>query len=306
MIIREIESLLDAIGNRAALSEERNFPERAEALDRIEFAILDRIEGLIDPSHPSGALLECRRRAEGLRSRFEAIDEALFQRLRSRIREGEHKGAGFRTLVETYVPIPAGTGPHAEPVADRNRIGYDVLDAFINGLLHPLAAPEETREREPEMVFYQKTPARIVFDMMGSGGISGADVFFDLGSGLGQVPILINLLSGAEAKGVEFEPAYCDYANACAADLRLTRVETLQADARRADYSRGTVFFMYTPFEGRILQDVLERLREESRSRRIRVFTYGPCTGPVSRQGWLRLVDGNPDHPFQLGSFESL
>jgi hypothetical protein len=39
--------------------------------------------------------------------------------------------------------------------------------------------------------------------------ITQADVFFDLGSGLGQVPILVNLLSGAAAKGMEFEPVYC-------------------------------------------------------------------------------------------------
>jgi SAM-dependent methyltransferase len=156
------------------------------------------------------------------------------------------------------------------------------------------------------MVYYQPTPARIILELVEKANLTGKDVFYDLGSGLGQVPILVNLLSEAQAKGIEFEPAYCDYARACAAELNLSRVEFINVDARKADYSDGTVFFMYTPFEGSLLQEVLEKLRGESRKRMIKLFTYGPCTPQVSQQSWLECVDQNGNHIYKLGVFRSL
>jgi precorrin-6B methylase 2 len=177
---------------------------------------------------------------------------------------------------------------------------------FINGLLLIEAVPLETKAREPEMVYYQPTPARIIFELVEKAQLTREDVFYDMGSGLGQAPILVHLLSGATAKGIEFEPAYCDYARECAADLNLSAVEFINAEARTADYSEGTVFFRYTPFEGGVLQEVLEMLWEASRRRRIRLFTYGPCTLQVSQQSWLKCVDQNRAHLYKLGVFRSL
>jgi precorrin-6B methylase 2 len=166
--------------------------------------------------------------------------------------------------------------------------------------------PVETKERQPEMVFYQPTPARIVLELVEKASLKKEDVFYDMGSGLGQVSMLVNLLSGVRAKGVEFEPAYCDYARRCAKELNLSRVEFINADAREMDYSDGTVFFMYTPFEGKLLQEVLEKLKGESQRRKIRVCTYGPCTLQVSRQSWLKRVDQNGNSVHQLAVFKSV
>jgi len=143
------------------------------------------------------------------------------------------------------------------------------------------------------MVFYQPTPARIVLQLVDRAGFLQHDVFYDIGSGLGQVSILVHLLSGIRAKGVEFEPTYCDYARRCARGLNLPEVQFINADAREADYSDGTIFFMYSPFEGRMLERVLERLRHESAKRSIRLCTYGPCTQQVNRQSWLECLDDN-------------
>ena len=115
----------------------------------------------------------------------------------------------------------------------------------------------------------------------------------------------MHLLSGATARGVEFEPAFCEYAQACAAALGLTQVAFITADARRADYTEGNVFFMYTPFEGSMLREVLERLRELSRSGPIRLATYGSCTTIVAQQDWLSA--SNPAEPgsYRLAIFRS-
>jgi SAM-dependent methyltransferase len=155
------------------------------------------------------------------------------------------------------------------------------------------------------MVFYQPTPARIVLELIEKADLTKEDVFYDAGSGLGQVAILVNLLSGVRTKGVELEPAYCDYARRCTRELNLSQVEFMNVDAREADYSDGTVFFMYTPFEGSLLQEVLEKLKGESCKRMIWVYTYGPCTLQVARQSWLERVDRNGDCMHKLAMFRS-
>jgi hypothetical protein len=115
----------------------------------------------------------------------------------------------------------------------------------------------------------------------------------------------MHLLSGVRARGVEVEPAYCHYARRCARELSLSQVEFINADAREADYSDGTIFFLYTPFEGRMLEQVLERLKHESKKRRIQLCTYGPCTPQVARQKWLERGDQNSTRADRLAAFRT-
>jgi SAM-dependent methyltransferase len=191
------------------------------------------------------------------------------------------KGKELMHLLEEFL--------HEEmaPFPPTDTTSYDNLDLFVNGILTFRELPVETRKREPDMVYYQKTPARIILKLIRQAELAPQDVFFDLGSGMGQVSILVNLLGSVISKGVEFEPSFCDYAKKCASDLQLHDVNFTNIDARSADYSSGTVFFMYTPFEGKMLLDVLERLRNESKKRKIKLFTYGPCTVVVAKQDWL-------------------
>jgi hypothetical protein len=298
MVICEIRSDIEDIEKNSALYEETNFDSRVEAIDYIEFNIIDRIEGLLHTINQPEELTTLKQSAERVKRQLEEIDDNLFQRLRANIRGGGCTGTALKGLIDEYV----GGDPRKQHV----EIGYDSLDVFVNGLLLVNPVPIETKNREPEMVYYQQTPARIILELVEKAHFTGKDVFYDLGSGLGQVPILVNLLSGTTAKGIEFEPAYCDYARGCAAELNLSRVEFVNVDARKADYSDGTVFFMYTPFKGRLLQEMLEKLREEARWRRIRLFTYGPCTPEVSRQSWLKCVNQNGADLNQLGVFRSL
>ncbi len=300
MVIYEIQSDIKAIEKNSALYEETNFDSRVEAIDYIEFNVIDRIEGLLHTINQPEELTILKQYAERVKRQLEEINDNLFQRLRADIRAGVCPGTALKGLIDEYVGCDSRGGKQ------QDEIGYDSLDVFINGLLLIQAVPIETKDREPEMVYYQQTPARIILELVEKAHLTGKDVFYDLGSGLGQVPILVNLLSGATAKGIEFEPAYCDYARGCAAELNLSRVEFVNVDTRKVDYSDGTVFFMYTPFEGRLLQEVLEKLRGESRRRRIRLFTYGPCTPKVSRQSWLKCVDQNGAHIYKLGVFRSL
>jgi len=158
---------------------------------------------------------------------------------------------------------------------------------------------------EPEMVFYQPTPARAILSLVERANLGPGDALCDLGSGLGHVVLLVALLSGARARGVEIEPAYVEHAAACARRLDVQGVEFLQGDARRASFAEATVFFMYTPFRGAMLDEVLEALRREAARRAFRVCTIGPCTAAVAEKRWLRPAGERASGEHEIAVFHT-
>lgn len=298
--IFEIQSYIKAIEKNPLLYEEKNVDKRIEVIDFIEFQVIGQIEELLLKTAQPDQLILLKYRAEKVIAELEEIDFNLFQKLHAKIRTGGYTGKEFKNLVNEYIDFDLNDKEHQEEP------GYDSLDIFINGLSSFQTMPEQTKDLEPEMVYYQKTPARIVFELVEKTHFTKEDVFFDLGSGLGQVAILVNLLAGVTVKGVEFEPAFCDYARDCAAELNLPNVTFINVDARKADYSEGTVFFMFTPFKGEIMEEVLAILRNESLRRKIKIITYGPCTVQVALQSWLHSAPSEDDNIYKLSTFTSL
>lgn len=266
-IVDKLQSDIQTIGGDTSLRNEKNFDARVDAIDFIDSWVIDQIE--------APAVL--RQYAERIKTELEQVDINLFKRLRNEIGAKQHRGKDFIDLVKQYV--------HFNP--KNEEAGYDNLDIFINQLFSFLPVPRQSWDLQADMVYYQKTPARVVLEIVEIADLNENDVFVDLGSGLGQVAMLIHILTGITVKGVEFEPAFCDYAAACAKELNLTGTKFINTDARDADYSAGTVFFMYTPFTGQILQNVLEMLKKESLNKKIRIITYGPCTIQIAEQPWL-------------------
>ena len=118
--------------------------------------------------------------------------------------------------------------------------------------------------------------------------VAEEDVFVDLGSGLGHVPLLVSMITGVQSLGIEMQAAYVVSARECAQSLQLSRVQFITQDTRDADLSRGTVFYLYSPFNGSILTDVLSALRREGTRRSIKICSLGPCTPTVANERWLK------------------
>lgn len=281
--ISAIQATLEALEQDADLSEPNNFARRADAIDWLEFHLIDNQDPTID---------ELKLRAAQLQTRFRKIDQALLARLRGEIKVGKLNGAHLREVLCQS----AGAG-------DSEFAGYDALDVLVAGVLELCQPPQETLPREAEMVFYQPTPARIVLALIDAAKISAQDVFYDLGSGLGQVCFLVNLLTGAKTIGVEYEPAFCDSARQSASNLNLKNIEFINRDARTLDYTDGTVFFLYTPFKGKMLQTVLRKL--ETQQRQIRVGTFGSCTPVVAQQWWLKPITQKFSGDYEFAVFDS-
>ena len=297
-MISEIQVNIDQTEAQPAIYEFANFNIRANAIDFIEFHIIDRIEGLIQHAGMNDELFNLKIRAKTLKEKLENIDTEMFRELEHQIQISENKGFVFRKMIEDFF-----SGCLTD-VERQNAAGYDNIDILVNRLLSIDPIPEVKREPEPDMAFYQKTPARIIFELCKK--INHHDIFFDIGCGVGQVVILVNLMSNAKAIGIEFEPAYCYYAKEVASRFRLVNVLFINDNAKNIDYSEGSVFFLYTPFFGTMLRQVLSLLQKHSFDKMIRIFTYGPCSIEIAKQNWLQCMNGKGDNVYKLYEFKSL
>ncbi len=178
--------------------------------------------------------------------------------------------------------------PDSDAEADpTNHVGYDCLDELLSGILQFQQPSPQPVQLDSEMVAYQPTPARHIFDLLNRTALTEHDTLIDLGSGLGHVILLASICSRASCTGIELEPSYIACARNCARSLNLNNAFFIQADARAADLSRGTVFYLYTPFTGAILREVLNALRHQALTRQIRICTFGPCIPLVVEEPWL-------------------
>ncbi len=291
-IYAAIETDMKLLEDDASLLDEINFEKRVDAIDFIEFQIIDRLSSL-ETSAPAAELVI---RAELLKGMLLNVDTTLFSTLRENIKNRVYSGGAFREMVRHYVQSCFETS------VQQGR-GYTNLDIFVSALLHEYPAPEPIMEPKPGMVFYQKTPAKVIFEL--AAALGGDDVLADIGSGLGQLALLVNLLSGAATIGVEYEPTYCKYATSCADQLGLPNVTFINGDALDADYSRVTAVFMYTPFMGQMLQQMLDKLYKRMHERAMRIFSYGPCTPVVEAQPWLLCVNNHATSADTLCEFRS-
>jgi hypothetical protein len=272
-----LANLVEELEQDRSLNEPRHFRQRFEALDRLD-VYLPNEQLSASGSGPIGTALQGR--AGAIYSRLESLNSELYETIRSDIR----RGAGAQSLLEWLPDGNTATG-------FANCGGYDYLDELINGVLRFEEPSPETVRLDAEMVAYQPTPARHIFDLIHRTPLNEHDLMIDLGSGLGHVPLIVSICSKANCIGIELESAYVDCARKSALSLNLNSARFIQSDVRIADLRDGTIFYLYTPFTGGILQDVLNSLRREAAKRQIRVCTFGPCSRVVAEVQWLNVVE---------------
>lgn len=274
-----LQRLVEQFENDLSLVEPDQLRRRLEALDRIDAYL--PCSNAHAAFAAAGIEPELQRRAKAICARLEATNGALYESIRGEIQQACQPDALLR-WVHLFLPSEEEDG-------SANGLGYDYLDQVISGVFlfeEPAAAQTSA---DSEKVFYQPTPARHIFTLLKLTALTADDVLVDLGSGLGHVCLLGSICTRATSIGIESEAAYVDCARQCARRLNLQdKVTFLHQDAREADFSTGTVFYLYTPFRGSILSVVLRRLKHEARTRAIRICSYGPCTSVIAREPWLK------------------
>lgn len=268
-----------------------NFRGRAHAL-----ALTDLALEYIRYGRRGENLAALQQAAVGLRQKVQETNNRVIQFWRAQIKAETCTPAVFTQFCLEVVGPPPESRLHVTPTG---------LDEFIGGLLDIGEQPDETRPREREMIQYEVAPASVILELAQQVALAPGSVFYDLGAGLGIVVILFHLLTGAASKGVEFEPAYCQAAVSSAARLKLDYVSFINADARDLTYTDGNLFFMFTPFKGQIMRDVLHRLYAQASARPITVAAFGYCTLEIAAAAWLRQRHPAPLHPFRLTLFDA-
>jgi hypothetical protein len=118
------------------------------------------------------------------------------------------------------------------------------------------------------------------------------DVAVDIGCGMGRTLCVLARRNVRKCIGIELDPvlAECACANARRLRGRKAPIEVRVGDAAMADYSEGTVFWLYNPFGARTLQAVLERIHRtlEGAPRTIRIaYVYPVHEEVLASCGWL-------------------
>jgi hypothetical protein len=219
-------------------------------------------------------------RAKALRTRLEAANSELYQSVRADIVRG-----GQPRALLPWLENSAGQSESKGPLPG---LGFEFRDELLSGILQLREPGEPNRLQSTEMVPYQPTPVRHILHLIAATALAEDDFFVDVGSGLGHVSLLVSMVTGAKSLGIEAQAPYVVSARECAQSLHLSRVRFIPQDAREADLSSGTVFYLYSPFNGSILTDVLSALRMESTRRSIKICSLGPCTHTVANETWLK------------------
>jgi len=204
--------------------------------------------------------------------------------LRSEIASGALHGAALRARIEACAT--------------------DVRDHFVEELLdiaYPALEPPDDAHWSHELVPYAPSGVGEILHALDAVKLGPGDTLVDLGAGLGKVVLLASLLTGARGHGVELDARLVAHAQASAASLRLPsdRVRFVNGDAREVDLDVGGIFYMYVPFTGSVLGEVMMRLAHIASRRRIVICAHALDT---QRFSWLK----NRNTPrFWLDVYES-
>ncbi|WP_250627876.1 methyltransferase [Pinirhizobacter soli] len=266
-------ALLEQLELDSTLLEDHRFADRVD--------MIDRLDELLMPDSPDGENNPERLHVRA-RSLLDALEDAN-ARVCADIRNAVIRGEGAACLRAWFDKL-GGAGAPSD--------SYDHADALVAGMFDFANVHDSGTAPGQDMVFYQPTPVRHVVAMIDKLASGPGDTLVDLGSGLGHVPMLVNILTGIRTIGIEVQAQLMERARETAQALNLHGVSFVHGDARAADLSAGTVFYLYTPFKGAVMDEALARLADEARDRPLRIVTFGPCTSRVGAEPWLESRDG--------------
>jgi SAM-dependent methyltransferase len=157
--------------------------------------------------------------------------------------------------------VRAGTLRGAAFVEALRAVRFDQRDRWLDELFGLPEVPADLPGLPPGTVPYWPCDADAVVHAVREAPLGAGDVFVDLGAGLGRPLLLAHLASGARAIGVELQPHLIEHARGAAARLQLDAVQLLPGDAAAGgDLPDGTVYFVYSSFNGAALARVLAGL----------------------------------------------
>jgi SAM-dependent methyltransferase len=175
------------------------------------------------------------------------------ERTRRNIERGRHDPARFRA---TLLGVPA-----------------TVRDAWLDRVLGLEGHYEDDPALPSGCVPYLPCEVDALVRLVEHTAVGPADVFVDIGAGVGRAATFVHLLTGARAIGIEIQPTLVLAARNLTSRLSLPGVACIEGDAANVSsfMTIGSVFFLYCPFSGGRLAKVLDDLEPIARTRMLRI-----------------------------------
>jgi SAM-dependent methyltransferase len=153
------------------------------------------------------------------------------------------------------------------------RVDPSRRDEWVNQVLGFGELPDDGDDLPRSCVPYLPSPVDVLLRVIERATVTSEDVFVDVGSGLGRTLMLVHLLTGAGALGLEIQSGLADRAKGVAERLGLERVRTIHGDAEKlvTHMAIGTVFFFYCPFSGERMARVIDAIRPLAAVRPLRL-----------------------------------
>ena len=211
--------------------------------DRPAFALLERLAtsaDIRDRAFAAGVLSlhrdgEDRARVALLYDRIRDGARSRHAEMRARVRD--------RSLDKTALLAIIGQ----EPPETRDHLVEEILDIAYPPL-------DETTLPTDAISYCPSGVAEVLF-MLENSDLGPESTFVDLGAGLGKVVLLVALLTGARAVGVEIDARLVSHARAAAGALDVGNAQFIEGDMRAAPLPAADVYYMYSPliesFDGR-------------------------------------------------------
>lgn len=170
------------------------------------------------------------------------------------------------------------------------------------------AFPDDGDDLPRGCVPYLPCPVASLLALVDAAHIGPNDVIVDVGSGVGRAAILLSLLSGAAAVGLEVQRHLVERSRALAAILgpSLADFSVVEGDVaglqssddqgeHRPSLVDATVFLLYCPFSGARLERFFDVLGDVvARRPPGRDFHVGVVDMPLPTRPWLEVVSVPP------------
>jgi hypothetical protein len=262
---------------RAAANRQHREPPTLDAIEQLAMSadIGDRAF--------AASVLSMRRRSED----SERV-AALYERLHEGA-SGHHEEVRRRLRAGTLDRQALLARLLAAPLAIRDHLVEEILGIAYPPLLEP--------ELPPDAIPYCPSGLVEIQFMLERAGLGPGKTFVDLGSGLGKVVLLVALLTGARAYGMELDPHLVRRARAAAQALSLDGALFLEGDIRDAPLPAADVYYMYIPLTDSAA--VVGRLAACAAERKVCLFsqalnlTHVPWLAPSRASShWLEMYEG--------------
>lgn len=162
-------------------------------------------------------------------------------------------------------------------------------DAWVNVVFGLETVADDGPDLPRDCVPYLPCPVDAILRLVEQADVQASDVFVDIGSGVGRAAALVHLLTGASSVGIEIQSGLVAAARALRSRLNAERFSPVEGDAAllTGRIAMGSVFFLYCPFSGERLKEVLCQLERIARSREIRLCCLDL---PLPACAWLTLI----------------